>query len=78
MHDARACVHRSELGSLLAVGPEEGCSTRKRRKKRKNKDKAKSESPPCLLNWETRKTGGMHGNHAKGCNAMQCKDMTHA
>ena len=30
MHDAKAHVHQSELGSLLAVGPEEGYSTQKR------------------------------------------------
>ena len=35
MHDARARVHRSELGSLLAVGPKEGYSTPKCWKKRK-------------------------------------------
>ena len=29
MHDAKARMHRSELGSLLAVGPEEGYSTQK-------------------------------------------------
>ena len=27
MHDAKARVHQSELGSLLVVGPEEGYST---------------------------------------------------
>ena len=67
MHDARAQVHRSELGSLLAVGPEEGNSTRKCWKRGKNKDKTKSELPPCLLNRETRKTRESMRKHAGRC-----------
>ena len=39
MHDAKARVHRLELGSLLAVGPEEEYTTRKRWKRRKREDK---------------------------------------
>ena len=39
--------------------------------KKESKDKTKIESPPSLLNRETRKTGGNAIKHANEYNAMQ-------
>ena len=63
MHVAKARVHRSESGSLLAAMSEKEDLTRKHlkegKRERKEEDKTKSESPPSLLNRKTRKTEEM-------------------
>ena len=65
MHDAKACVHRSELGSLLAVGSKEGFrleNTGKQRQMPKESKIRERELPPNLLNRENH-VKNMQGKH---------------
>ena len=61
MHDAKARVHRLEVGSLLVVGSKEGNSTRKCWQKRK-KGKIRQIRVATV------------SIKSKGCDAMQCYD----
>ena len=71
MHTAKARMHRPKIGHYKWVDPRKESRLENTEKGRKNKDKANSQSPPSLLNRETRKIGEKHENMQM--DAMQCK-----